>query len=228
MSIISRPFILKFIYCCLANLVFVNAYCEIRRYLDSSQGLHRTLKTLVKLRNLELKDDLPLIAVVENVTSSFYIDTYQTDSMFKFDKQKIYSPYEIDLEGSEPDSISHEIILYNSSTWISEAIVSEFTLPFHVRYHKPQLASYFKTIFPEPKIFVETHSNGSKNVFHLPCKDDHIINCSFVMVDCEILDELKLMVPTGIESHYFGVLVITCIIVFVSMMWISFGMFGKL
>lgn len=42
------------------------------------------------------------------------------------------------------------------------------------------------------------------------------------------LDELKLMVPTGIESHYFGVLVITCITVFISMMWISFGMFGKL
>ena len=50
----------------------------------------------------------------------------------------------------------------------------------------------------------------------------------FWMLFFQNLSELKLIVPTGIENHYFVVLVITCITVFVSMLWISLGMFGNL
>ena len=94
-------------------------------------GFHRTLHTEFDLINeSERKGRLELL-MVERLPSAFFIDKFEIDELYKFDKKNLISFSEIiDLEKPSFYSTSHVVLIYQNITFSSSLYIFLFLLRF--------------------------------------------------------------------------------------------------
>lgn len=184
---------------------------EIERVIKKS-GMHLEVETNINIPFEELPSHCHS-ALVENVTSSFYVDQYEIKRAVGF-YNSAYFKRNIDVELPSYLSHDHEIMLFAPLEKEEAGFKAHFLTPWHIRYHEIGGKDYQEVKIMKPKFYLSCKYNENTqnlqkhNYIMAPCPSENTsfqkISAQCVYIECKTIfvNEIEsIPVPIGIKHH---------------------------
>lgn len=198
------------------NSVETNTSCSLIMTINK-QGFHRTLSNsvLLVLPTKSVPEQSQCMVVLKEVLPrGAYIDPYQ---IHRIKDIQIAFQSEVDIEKPEYLSPQQTLLVYLPllSTSKTGYLKAESVLPFHLRYHQPQIGDYSRaTVNINPPTHVFTNcSDGFSALEKIPCSSSDSRLCLWQKLNCKAAT-VTTNVPVGDFNHLIPVSVITILSTF--------------